>query len=1122
MAKEIALSIKVNVNGTEKVITNIQETENAVKALREELATTSFGTARWEAIRKDLRLLRSQLEDVDKATEGLGMEKRLRAINDATNLLTGSFSLLTGALTLASANEEDLIKVQQAEAKAMAAVNIVLGVRAIGEGLLESRVLRREAAEKISITTSKIYIATAKGISASLKAVGINAGVASVGVRALTSALAALGIPALIVGLGLLYDYLTDTNEALESKAPVTAKEYYDDLKKSIDEVAAAEKLRADNFIASGGSEKEALERRVVVAKNAYDDLNEKQKENYNELARAQEQVSRNEDVFYSKAKTRAQQRVKQIEDNIDKTLDLLIAADTDVKNSEKDLTDYTTKQEEERVKKAKEAADKIKAIKLKDIQDRLAIQLKYIEYLNQLGDTEIKVEADVIEKVKQVIADQNQLLELRAKNAQSAKEKLEEELKIDLFKVIPKEDEKKLFLDTFLTIFTTLNKELEAGNTEILAGTNKTLDQLVELAIKIKQADPLSSITSDAGLTQLEEYSKRSKRIGEINEELGKTFTGTFDEMASHAMKTMVLREELDKLKKEQDKLFTEEGRKSLVNYFNTFTQYAKELSSKNLKALFQIEISEGDALKALQNVVNKAQDILENETILPGDLPRVLADRVVDELKTLGLVYKSTAGLNEVAKAEAEAYNKKLEEFVGILVQLGITSANTRLDVAKVGEELKTLTKTSEENEKALRRQGKTLNDVLDLSAAEFDNVAEKIRTAASASPQAFTEFVQDLIQNTGAVREVVDETGNVVVKGVKGIRDQYLEILSPDRLIKLLQEGAKGLKDVNFETEKDITDLITTLTNLELMLGDSITTTINNIDGTTEVVGSGYANFAEIIEKLKEKLKELQEENKDTAKSFEEIFSESKFKKIADMILSIFTDLSQRISDVSAQQSSLMLEKLEYEKEETLAKIGEANTKSDKENKKILEERAKIEKQYAKEKFNADKNARVSELQFGLANAVAQSAQAIINTYATLPIPAAIPFSLLLAGITIAQIATINDQLQFTKSKQFIGRRGGLIQGATHEDGGVPALLEGGEFVMSRAAVDTYGDTLGMMNASVGARPLAIDDSRIVQAIAKQNTSTKVPLKTYVLYNDIQNTEKLNNKIEQLARL
>jgi len=83
MAKEIALSIKVNVNGTEKVISNIQDTENAVRALREELATTSFGSARFDAITADLQKLRAQLENVDKATEGLVVEKRLRAINDA-------------------------------------------------------------------------------------------------------------------------------------------------------------------------------------------------------------------------------------------------------------------------------------------------------------------------------------------------------------------------------------------------------------------------------------------------------------------------------------------------------------------------------------------------------------------------------------------------------------------------------------------------------------------------------------------------------------------------------------------------------------------------------------------------------------------------------------------------------------------------------------------------------------------------------------------------------------------------------------------------------------------------------------------------------------------------------
>ena len=92
-----------------------------------------------------------------------------------------------------------------------------------------------------------------------------------------------------------------------------------------------------------------------------------------------------------------------------------------------------------------------------------------------------------------------------------------------------------------------------------------------------------------------------------------------------------------------------------------------------------------------------------------------------------------------------------------------------------------------------------------------------------------------------------------------------------------------------------------------------------------------------------------------------------------------------------------------------------------------------------------------------------------------------------------------------------------------GQSHEgsNGGVPALLEGGEFVVNRAAVAQYGDLIGELNSATGGRRLAIDDSRLVQTIASQNQNTP-PLKAYVLYNDIQSTDKLNSRITQLARL
>ena len=272
-----------------------------------------------------------------------------------------------------------------------------------------------------------------------------------------------------------------------------------------------------------------------------------------------------------------------------------------------------------------------------------------------------------------------------------------------------------------------------------------------------------------------------------------------------------------------------------------------------------------------------------------------------------------------------------------------------------------------------------------------------------------------------------------------------------------------------------------------------------------------------FINLIDKITKKIKEIPTESEEALTDFL-----NQAKDITDKIVSNFNDIAGRLQDILSTQNSLLLEQLTYAEQLALKNIGEANTESAAENKKIEEEKLKISQEYAKKRFEIEKKARVQELQFSLASTIASSAQAVVNALATPPLPVGIALSAVIAGLTAFQVATINEQIQFTKSKEFIARRGGLIQGDSHEGGGVPALLEGGEFVMSKSAVDIYGDTLGVMNASVGSRPLAIDDSRLVQAIAKQNIATKAPIKTYVLYNDIQNTEKLNNKIEQLSRL
>jgi len=64
-----------------------------------------------------------------------------------------------------------------------------------------------------------------------------------------------------------------------------------------------------------------------------------------------------------------------------------------------------------------------------------------------------------------------------------------------------------------------------------------------------------------------------------------------------------------------------------------------------------------------------------------------------------------------------------------------------------------------------------------------------------------------------------------------------------------------------------------------------------------------------------------------------------------------------------------------------------------------------------------------------------------------------------------------------------------------------------------------VSQFSDLLSQINLSTGGRAIQSNDSEIAQEIRKQN---QTPIKTYVLYNDIQDTNKINSKLEQISRL
>lgn len=141
-------------------------------------------------------------------------------------------------------------------------------------------------------------------------------------------------------------------------------------------------------------------------------------------------------------------------------------------------------------------------------------------------------------------------------------------------------------------------------------------------------------------------------------------------------------------------------------------------------------------------------------------------------------------------------------------------------------------------------------------------------------------------------------------------------------------------------------------------------------------------------------------------------------------------------------------------------------------------LLQEREQEERRLAKEKEKREKELekqkkkqRKLELQQQLVQAIVSGALAVVNGLATQPfLPVGIAMGALAATATAIQIATISKQISKLAD-------GGLLQGKSHSQGGIPVgntgiEVEGGEYVVNRRSTAKYLPLLQALNEE-GAR-------------------------------------------------
>ena len=1071
MAKEIALKLKITSQGEEKVISNLNELETELQTLQKTLKTLDFGSAAFKEATANISKLRTKIDEIDKASEGIGAEKKFRALGDSINILTGGFQVLSGAIGLFISDEKSLEEVQKAEKAALDVLNVALGINAVNTALVESATLRKTIADKASALATRAAAVAQAAYNAVLNANPI---------VLFTSAIIAL--------TGAIYLLVSATDEETDAqgKSNLEKKKALElDLELSAVQKKAATELKVQTTILTDNVATRNLELKTL------EDL-KKTYPGFNAFIDKNNQLTK-DGINFLRIQIALQEKQAILQTLRTKKVDLEVQANQDLSDAIQSQNTIIGKTTNKITQFFKGNITDISAFG-GALQDAVADEAAGLKVVNEEIATQTLEVDKLVGQLNPLNNKLNQTATAEANAAKGTKTATTEVNKRTLALLgLNKE------LDRQIGILQDLQKERLAYSSKIIETEDDIINRQKDLignqvstleteAIRLRKSlDKLlrETIPTEEEAALIEDgYVKLFNTISDLYE------SGGIDLQASLGFDDFV--EEAEKLIPgigKQLSLVGEEGKQSFVDFFNEVKVRVAAIKNiqKDLKITSQSDLELTQKLSQIEDKIYKLRQGRVKIGLSEADLNKIALDEIntafglgqkqVELEKQIEETRKKTTSTNPIKKKNAEDQLALLEE------QLKKERAISQELVNQVNRSAEFYAIADKINEEAEKRAD-TIRKNLEIRRAkltreELDGLKAYFKANAGEFQTLFTDIATNFQSYT-------DKIGTEGIKGLIGSVEE-------------------GLMDIDALTKEQLTKLQAYLKVVSIELGSSL--------------GDDAEVLNKILDKIEKRLKKLPTQaQEDFTKTIENI------KKVSDVVLQSFQQISSQLSTIVSSQNSLLLEQLDYQQAQALKAIDEVNDDSEEGQKRRNEERLKVEKEYQKKKFDIEKKARIQELQFTLANAIATGAQGIISALATPPLGVGIALSAILAGLTAAQVGIINDQIQFTQNKAYLGRTGGLVEGSSHDTygGGVPTMLEGGEFILNKEAVRSFGDTISSINTATGGKPMSIDDSRIVQAIAKQNLSTKTPLKAYVLYNDIQDTTKLNKKIEQLARL
>ena len=680
-----------------------------------------------------------------------------------------------------------------------------------------------------------------------------------------------------------------------------------------------------------------------------------------------------------------------------------------------------------------------------------------------------------------------------------------------------------------------------------------KVLRQYKELQEELKNTeivmDALNTST-EIGLKEFEEYSKKAYDIANQLKEIGEKYPQIATEaerIVGASLNDAIIERTI-----------------SIENYYNQVLQFTKEAADKEL----EIEKEKLESELKLTEENEKKRHKIAISRFYNGDITQDERDRFKTPITAFETYMEEDAKGNLLGKTQSEIgtyfseYRKLMDEWVDNLkkgVQEGKYTWEEYNEFINQ-EAIQGYLKAKDEYENLLLSgadEGKLKEYTANLNNAYvvyLDKIREEQEIHNNQMRVIQNKYNVDVEQ---AEKEHQNRNSQATVDYYSQMANEYERAISAisQKIDKAETKNAWGI--INYgATKKALKDL-----------QDSISTTLNNIEvdkmNLITKLKEGEISFGD-FSTLFDQLNSLEVQTQDTAKNVQ-----NKLKNLTgewwgsidqwiQAVGQAMNTILSSLSEIESNQYDAMIDKQEKyieEYEKLLDKQKEitenhasalesiedelANSRGDRRqqlidmlNAEMAAQRASLaqEKKIEKEREKAEQKKKKMEHDQAVAKKRMQEAQAYINMAMAIsmaavnswPIPA-IPMMALAAAAGAAQIAAIKS----TNIPSY--GDGGVIQGKSHKQGGVPILggraeVEGNEFITNKLTTQKNTDLLYYINS----KKKRLDINDFIEFYSGHSTKNRYGVKTKfadggmipTLRDDIDLSDRLLNAFEDYS--